>query len=568
MRTLFLMMLIWGTLFPGFSQKPDFRPPMDIPLYLSGSFGELRGNHFHSGIDIRTRGRTGFPVYAIADGYVSRVHVQPYGFGHALYITHPTGHTSVYAHLDRFNEEVTRYIRSRQYAEESFTVNVFPARNQFRVQQGDLIGYSGNSGSSGGPHLHFEIRDARDQRPVNALAYGYSLRDNIYPEIQRLRLYPKGEGATINGKCESQTVYIFARGGNIRPSMGEIAVSGDLAIGIQAADQLEGSTQRIGPYRVSMYVDSIKFWEYKADRFSFSETRYKNAMIDYAAYQKDRQTYYKSYLKPGNQVSLLAVRNRGLVTFQPGEIRTIRVEVADFAGNVSALEFQATGAPPAEGFAGQRKPKGVLFHHDHNNRFANNDVRLTIPAGALYDTLDFIYTKEQMPKDGYSAIHHLHNNLVPLHTHATVEVKVERMVSNSLKDKLLLVHVDHRKRQRVVGGAWKNGWVTARTRSLGKFVVMADTTPPVIRPRGFFPGKTLKRDQSIDFTITDDLSGVSNYRGEINGKWVLFQYDPKNNHLYYVLDDRVREGDNQLVLTVWDAKGNTSVYRASFTVSP
>lgn len=566
MRILFFIALMLGFMLPGVGQKPEFRPPMDIPLFLSGSFGELRGNHFHSGIDIRTRGRIGFPIYAIADGYVSRIHVQPYGFGHALYINHPSGHTSVYAHLDRFNEDITRYIRSRQYEQESFTVNTFPARNQFRVQQGDIIGYSGNSGSSGGPHLHFEIRDARDQRPVNPLSYGYDLQDNIYPEIQRLRLYPVGEGSTINGTTDRQTVYIFSRGRNIRPAMGEIEVSGHLAIGVQAIDQLEGSTQRIGPYRVTMYVDSTRFWEFKADRFSFGETRYKNSLIDYASYQKDRHNYYKSYLKPGNQVSLLAVRDNGLIHFRPGEKRTIRVEVADFAGNVSAMEFQATGVPKPNIKESQNELNGQLFHHNKNNRFANNDVRISIPSGALYDTLDFIYRKEEMPPSAYSHIHHLHNNLVPLHKHATVQVKVERMVNNSLKNKLLLVHVDHRKRKRSMGGTWKNGWVTARTRSLGTYMVMADTTAPVIRPRGFYPGKKLDRNETIDFTVTDDLSGVNYYRGEVNGQWVLFQYDPKNNHMFYELDHRVREGENNLVLTVSDAKGNRAVYRAKFHV--
>lgn len=545
------------------AQVYDFRSPFDFQMRLTGTFGELRSNHFHSGIDIKTKETVGHPVYAIADGWVSRVKVGAYGFGHALYLSHPNGYTSVYGHLQRFSGELAREVENRQYANESFTVQFYPSRDKYPVRKGDLIGYSGNSGSSDGPHLHFELRDRASQKPTNALNYGYEVADNIAPLIQRLRFYPVGKNATIDGQTNAQSMYVFKRGKNIKPKTSHIQVSGKIAFGVQTYDQLNGAPNHNGPYRVTMYADSIKFWEFKADQFSFSETRYLNAMIDYASYIKHKQRFYQSYLKPGNKLSMLEVKDKGLIEFKPGQTWHIKIEVVDLKGNESVLEFDLEGTDQK---VVDNALKGRLLAYNEKNYFSQEGVKLSIPKGALYDTLDFRYAYKEMDNNTYSKEHHLHNEYTPLHKYSTLSVKVDRMVDNGLKEKLLLVRIDQRGQKHAEGGNWSNGWVSANIRNLGKYVIMADTTKPVIRPLNIYSGKTISRNESIDFRIKDKLSGIDTYRGEVDGEWVLFKYYPSKNRLVFQPGNRLDSGKHSLKLVVTDKKQNEAIYKADFTI--
>lgn len=545
------------------AQDTDFRSPFDFKMYLSGTFAELRGGHFHSGIDIKTKQTIGHPVYAIADGWVSRVKVRAYGFGHAIYITHPSGYTSVYAHLNRFAGDVADAVEKRQYAKESFYVDFYPSRSQFAVKKGDIIGYSGNSGSSGGPHLHFEIREAISQNITNVLKYGYHVDDNIPPIVQRLRFYPIGEGAAVNGSRNAQSLYVFKSGKNITPNTSRVKVSGDIAFGIQTIDKLNGAANSNGPYKVTMYADSIKFWEFVADKFSFAETRYLNAMIDYPSYSQFGHKYYMSYLKPGNRLSMLAVKDKGLVHFAPGQKRKIRIEVEDYAGNKSIVKFELIGEK-AEAQAWTLK--GKLFNYNSKNYFSEEGVKLSIPARALYDTLDFRYAFDDMPDDGYSKVHQLHKGTVPMHKYATVSLKVDRLVHNGLKKKLTIVRIDEKGRKHDEGGDWNNGWLSTKTRYFGDYVVMADTTDPVIKPINIYSGKTFKYGDEISFRITDDFTGIDYYRAEVDGKWMLFKYYPMKNRLIGKLDEKISKGSHNLRLVVADEKGNTAVYKTSFTI--
>ena len=545
------------------AQEPDFRSPFDFKMRLTGTFGELRSNHFHSGIDIKTKGTVGHPVYAIADGWVSRVKVRAYGFGHAVYIKHPQGYTSVYAHLQKFTGELAGDVKNRQYAHESFTVDFKPTRNEYPVKKGDLIGYSGNSGSSQGPHLHFEIRDKDTQEPSNALNFGYEITDNIAPVIQRIKFYPVGKGASVNGQTKPQSFYVFQRGKNIASKTSSIRVSGKIAFGVQTFDQLNGATNHNGPYRITMYADNEKFWEFEADQFSFNETRYLNAMIDYAGYMKQDRRFYQSYLKPGNKLSMLEVKKKGLVSFEPGQKRRIKIEVEDIAGNTSVLEYTLRGE---EQKVEANKLKGKKFEYDKRNTFKEEGINLSIPAGALYDTLDFRYKSEELSENTYSKIHHVHNKNTPLHSYSDLSVKVDRMVDNGLKNKLLLVRIGDRGEKHEEGGSWSKGWVSTKIRKFGKYAVMADTTKPDIRPLNIYSGKVISRDATIDFRITDNLSGIDIYRGEVDGEWVLFKYYPRKNRLTFKPGNKLDPGKYSLELTVTDEKQNEAVYELDFTI--
>jgi len=252
---------------------PDgyFRSPVDFQILLSGSFAEVRSNHFHSGIDIRTGGQTGKPVYAVADGYVSRIYVSPYGFGKALYINHPSGHTSVYGHLDRFNKTIGAYARKQQYANESFFLDKYVSEGTLVVKKGDIIGYSGNSGSSGGPHLHFEIRDLDTQEPLEPVDFGIRITDNIDPQIRGIKVYPLGPGSMVNNTTEAVAIKASGENGSYRLSSGDtLLVSGNIFFGIEAYDYHNNSSIRCGVKSIELFVDGKQIFGQRIDRFSFS----------------------------------------------------------------------------------------------------------------------------------------------------------------------------------------------------------------------------------------------------------------------------------------------------------
>jgi len=238
-RFLITSLFLFGIFNDNSKDRTLFISPVKIPLALSGNFGELRSDHFHSGIDIKTQGVTGKEIVATSAGYVYRISISPGGFGRALYLRHPSGYSTVYAHLERFIPEIEEYITQQQYEKKSFTITVFPPQEKFVFQQGDLIAYSGNSGSSGGPHLHYEIRKSNSENPVNPLHFDFGVSDNIKPVIEKLAIYPVNRHTLINGQNKARKINVAGGNGNYHvPSGNEITISGLAGFGIKSFDRL------------------------------------------------------------------------------------------------------------------------------------------------------------------------------------------------------------------------------------------------------------------------------------------------------------------------------------------
>jgi hypothetical protein len=542
--------------------KDAFIPPLDIPLKLSGTFGELRSDHFHSGMDIKTGEQIGLNIYAIADGYVSRIKVQSGGYGKALYITHPNGFVSVYGHLNKYNEKINRWVIKNQYEQQSYEVDLYPQKGELEYKQGDIVAYSGNTGRSGGPHLHFEIRTEAEQKPVNPLLFGYQVADNTNPVINLLKIYPLGVGSSVNGKYEAADFFPISTNGHYHlKNEPVIAASGSVYFGINTMDLFNGGKNKNGVYEIEVLIDGKLHYRHQLETFAFAETRYINSLIDYQEYIAKSRRIQKTYIQPNNKLSIYRdVINRGIVDLEPGKTYQVAIKVYDLAGNISDLAFQIRGDEPANKAVNLKKTKKHLFNYKGNNVFKNESVIFEVPGKALYDTLHFHYEELPKVKGSYSALHRLHTTEVPLHSWCNLSIRADSL-PDYLQSKTLLARIDDNDFESE-GGEWNRGFVTARVRSFGDYCITIDTIAPQINPVNISDQQSLLAQQTIRVKIKDDLSGIRTYTPTLNGEWILMEYDAKNDLLIYYFDNLLHEGDNTFKLEVWDEKNNYSVYEA------
>jgi len=550
------------TLFSLMATAQNFVNPLAPPLLLSGSFAELRSNHFHTGIDIKTNNKIGKPVIAIADGYISRIKISPYGFGKVLYLTHYDGYMSVYAHLSKFRNDIWQYVQGEQYKQKKCTIELFPLKTKFKIHQGDTIGFSGNSGSSDGPHLHFEIRIKNNQHPVNPVKMGFDIKDTIAPAIYKISLtsFPSYETTQKIYKCLPQKdtngkMKLYS----IVPET--LKIDKPTGIAIKTYDYYNNSTNICGVNAVSMLLDGKKFFGYQLDEFSYSKKRYVNSLVDFPYYIRTKERFQRLYKQPNNQLPVYFPKDAtGKIDFTDTLIHEIKIIVTDSKNNTSMLLFYMQG-PTSLG--NKKEYKGVKFPYNQANRFENDTFSISFPLNALYDDLDFTY-KTVLDNKFYSPVITICSKEIPLQKKVILSIKANQ-VEPKYKSKLTIV-------QKVgkhfynVGGYYKNGNVTSKTYKLGTFAISIDTIPPKIKPLNIYDNVKFINDTSIRFRITDNLSGIQNYHLFIDGKWGLLDYDYRSHTLTYLFDKHVEKNGklHTLQLTVIDGKGNTGYYTTKF----
>jgi hypothetical protein len=541
-----------------------FISPLDIPIKLSGTFGELRSGHFHSGIDLKTGEMEGLPVYAIADGYVSRIKIQSGGYGKAIYITHPNGYVSVCAHLSRFNDLLNNYVIEKQYENQSFELDLYPEKHHFPVKQQEIIAYSGNTGRSGGPHVHFEIRSEADQKPINPLYFGFKVVDNQAPVIPFLKIYPLGNMGLVQNKNKPTGFMTVAQGNTYSVNNGAaIKAAGKIYFGINTVDLFYGGVNKNGVYSISLFVDDQLHYKHVLESFSFDETRYINSFIDYQEFITNKRHVQLAYIQPNNHLSIYqTARERGVLNVEAGTTYQLTFRVEDFAGNMSELSFtiEGTAMETAE-LKGVLPENSILFDFRKNNTFRTELVTLEVPGNALYDTVTFIYKKKPALSGHKNSVHSLHSNLIPLHTWCKVSLRPE-WLPEAMRSKALLARVDNKNELKASGGAWENNFIHALIREFGDYIVVIDTVQPQITPMNIHSGKSLLAQQNIQVKISDALSGISRYTATLNGEWILMEYDEKNDLLIYGFDRMLKEGENLFKIEVWDKKENVAVYEA------
>ncbi|MFO7862629.1 MAG: M23 family metallopeptidase [Salinivirgaceae bacterium] len=556
------------------AQKPvkrfdDFIAPVDIEMLLSGNFAELRGSHFHTGIDIKTQAQTGFNIYSIDGGYVSRIKVSPYGYGNALYIRHPNGYTSVYAHLDKFNIQIEQYVREVQYERRNFAVDLFPTENLIQVEKGDVIGLSGNSGSSMGPHLHFEIRKTANEKPQNPLFWNFDIKDNIAPRFHRLLLYPQSAMSEIE-RAGNRKIFGLSRLNNNYTVKGYniIEVADTIGIGVHVNDYLNGSYNRCGVYDLKVKANNRVIYQFTMDELSFAENRYILSHMDYDLKMTDKIKAHRCFLDNGNKFSgYKTIEDNGRLYVAPGEEIPVEVIAQDVYGNTSTLRFTLRG------YASNNKPErpaaAQVLREGKTNQFQRSDVILTFPRNALYRDVFFNYEKRTGTEQMFSDIHTLHTSNEPLHKHFNIALKALD-VPEALKDKIYLASVADNGYTYAASSNIRiaDGWAHTRIRNFGSYALMADTVAPEITFLNIYDGKDMISDSQISIKVNDAETGIKSYNGFINDTWVLFEYDAKNDLIQYVFDEHLPDADEfMLKIVVEDNKHNHSVKRVAFTYS-
>lgn len=544
--------------------KDYFIPPLDINLIVTGTFGELRPDHFHSGIDFATQNKTGANVYCVADGYVSRIKISATGYGRAIYVTHPNGYVSVYAHLGEYNVVIEDYIKRKQYEQKSFEIELFPHASLFKFKKGDIIGYSGNSGSSSGPHLHFEIRNAATERPFNPMFFGLPVSDNVSPEISAICLYPMDGNSSVG--ADNNKLYIETEKKEnifLLKSKDTITVSDKIAFGVRATDKqnLSGNS---GIYSLEIFIDEQLFFKIAFDSISFDEGRYVNTLIDYPEYAASGKRLIQTYISRGNRLKFYSKNeNRGIYYFQDTLLHIVRVDVFDFNKNKSTLSFPIKSVLPATTARPTAENKIPLFRYGLKNHFESKNIVLDLPSDALYDSLFFEYNTKPRTKLTYSAIHQIHNKFTPIHSSALLKIKPDSVPNKKLLSKLTITYVTGNSFS-FIKSEWENDFLKSKIRKFGNYTIVADTVAPEIKASRTLNNKKILPGELISFTISDDFSGIDNYILTINEKWVLAEYDAKNNLLVYKADPaNFNTGTNNLVLTVTDKLNNSSVYKAT-----
>lgn len=546
------------------AQEKYYTNPLKIPMLLSGSFAELRTNHFHSGVDIKTQGVTGLPVYAVADGYISRVVVSSSGFGKAIYVDHPNGTTSVYAHLKSFYPAIKEYVIDQQYNQESFRLDLQIPAFLFPVEKGAEIAKSGNSGSSGGPHLHFEIRDTQTEETLNALDYGFEVKDNIPPKFFSLLVVPLSDSSYVDSKQKSKSYpVVFYDGRYHLKDNRSITIQGKVGFAVQVNDYFNGTHNKCGINQLILNIDGETHFSFNLNRFAFHNSRYINSHIVYEEYVHSRRRFIKTWTDPGNQLPIYNYNLSQGTLCANNKFHSVEIEIADSYNNTSVLEFR-TNTSKNKLPASVKSGNYTEMLYNKENFFESESCQLNIPQGALYKSLDFTYST-QKSDEYFSDIHLAHDNTVPLHVHAIFKIKPINLPER-LQSKVVIVNIDPDKGSvSAVGGKYNNNWVETKIRRLGAFAVTVDTIPPVIKAISIKDGKLIESNR-IRFRISDDLSGIDKITGLLDGEWVLFDYDAKNNLITHFLDkERFMFGKRHAFkLTVTDYRGNASVYESSF----
>ncbi len=529
-----------------------FRWPVGATIGIAANFGELRPNHYHMGFDCKTDKKQNVPIYAAAEGYIAKVKIEPYGFGRAIYINHPNGLTTLYAHLNDFYPELETYIKQQQYVQKSWKLFLDIPPTAFPVTRGQFIAYSGNTGGSQGPHLHFEIRDTRSDKVLNPTLFGFPIPDHTPPDLLRLAVYDR----CISVYEQSPRLYTLKKVNGVYTTSPALIVANTdkLSFAITAYDRLDNSGNKNGIYEAILFENETPVAGFQLDSIGYDQTRFLNAHIDYKLRSTGGPFVQHLSRLPGYPPSPYKdFSGNGVIVIEDDSIHQIRIAVKDAAGNTSNLRFGVKRGlvkpepPVVDSFAASRQRN---FHPGFVNVFENNKLRFYLSETALYDSIRFTYRETPTAK---GTIFQLHNGNTPVQGYFPIHIKGP--ANNPYKDKMVM--------QRYWGGKTDfaraipeaDDWYRASFRELGNITLFPDTLPPVITPVGFRNDMDCSKLKRIVFVILDNSEELLSFKAELDGKWLRFSND-KGRSFVYDFDEQCGPGPHELVISAEDCVGN------------
>ena len=546
----FLSFWLFSILFALNSQEYNLNSPIDLPLNLSGTFGEFRSSHFHYGLDVTTNKKPGYNVYSIDSGSVVRINVSTSGYGKALYINHPNGLTSVYAHLKEFSPKIQEYIKTQQYLNKSYSVQKFFNNSEMKVNKGDLIGYTGNTGGSSGPHLHFEIRDTKSQNPINPLSFNYKYDDSNRPIIKSLYLFneddifKKRNPKKYEIKKINDSLYIADK----------IVYSNKIGIGIEVYDrQSNNNYNRNGVYEVKMFIDSVLNFSYKMDKINIDESVFRKIFYDYLLLKTKKKRIQKVYYPLNSKLNFLNHNvNTGIFKSSDKYEKDVLIEVSDWNNNKSYLNFKIEGITSN---IIEKSIDGIEVVPSQKYLIKKNNIEIGFKKNSFFNkvALNIEYQNDTLRID---------EDIYPLRK--SYNIKIYKQVEDSII-----------KRQSYIGLINKNGTVSylktnkkdnffsTNSSILGSYTLSRDSINPEVKPLNFSLNKDISDQKTIRLRIYDKTSGIKSYNVFINNKWALFEHEPKSNLIFHNIDDGIIEnGENKITIKVIDGVGNKTEFNS------
>lgn len=575
MRRLFILTISICCALTASAQKLDPAyydyPLRNVAGYYSANFGEMRPNHFHSGTDFKTDGVEGKSVVAVADGYVSRVSQSPTGYGLALYVTHPNGTTSVYGHLSRFRKDIADFVFSERHRLKQSRVDLYCQEGQFPVKRGEEIARSGNTGSSQGPHLHFEIRDSKSQKTLNIISQGVvTPKDDISPYIMKVHYVEVDtvRGVPCHSKLATYAVHKADANTYRTAQKSPIKVGRKGYFIVETSDRKNDVANTYGVYNMVAKLDGKAIFEYRNDGFPFDLSRYCNAVSHYPIQRRSRNEVMRAaMLQGGTKYFYPTLVNRGVVTTAEGEEREMEFIITDDCGNTSTLSFGIIGKSDEACFKGELPENAPIVEYNRDFAYKVDDVlSVVIAKGSLYESiaLEVEQSNLQIKADStikvLSPAYRIHDDNTPLQK--SIGLVFTQEVEESLQPYTVMASVSSGGYLYHAGGAYRHNRLTARTSSFGTYCLVADMTPPTIRPQ-FEDGADCRGRDRIAFRLSDNFSGVSSYNVYIDGKWVAIDYARSRAWVNLKAEGIVGGKSHSVEIVVKDACGNVAKWQGT-----
>ena len=549
-KKLFLSFWLFSILFTLNSQEYNLNSPIDLPLNLSGTFGEFRSSHFHYGLDVTTNKKSGYNVYSIDSGSIVRIKVSTSGYGKVLYISHPNGLTSIYAHLKEFSPKIQKYIKTQQYLNKSYSVQKFFNNGEMKVNKGDLIGYTGNTGGSSGPHLHFEIRDTKSQNPINPLSFNYKYDDSNRPIIKSLYVFDEDDSF----KKDNPKKYEIKKINDSLYIADKIIYSDKIGIGIEVYDrQSKNNYNRNGVYEVKMFLDSVLSFSYKMDKINIDESVFRKIFYDYSLLKAKKKIIQKVYYPPNSKLNFLNHNvSTGIFKSSDKDEKDVLLEVSDWNNNKTYLNFKIEGKTSN---LLEKSIDGIEIATSQKYLIKKNNSEIGFKKNSFFNnvTLNIKYQNDTLKID---------EDLYPLRK--SYNIKIFKQVEDSIiKRQSFIGLINNNGKLSYLKTSNKDNFFSVNSSNLGSFTLSRDSINPEIKALNFSLNKDISNQKTIRLRIYDKTSGIKSYNVLINNKWALFEYEPKSNLIFHNIDDGIIEnGENKITIKVIDGVGNKTEFKS------